>query len=145
MDPSTLVAVEPALLIAQVERLRGLVLEEVPVGVDGELQIVLFDRAPDRLAVEVDEHRRRLAEKDRRRIRLEAGNVLGLDRALVDEREHAIERDDAIVFGNRPGDLGDGLLQVLLRQVREIRLGDAHVGEAHQPLVERHARLALRS
>ena len=46
--PLTSCGLEPALLVAQVEDLRRIVQEQVPVGVDRELQVVLLDRAPDR-------------------------------------------------------------------------------------------------
>ena len=63
---------QPALVVAQVERLGRRVLEQIPVGVDGELEVVVLDRTPDRIAVEVDEHRRRRAVEDHRRIGLHA-------------------------------------------------------------------------
>ena len=57
--PVTVGRRQPAVVVAQVESLGRLVLEHIPVGVDRELQIVLLDRTPDRIAVEVDDHRRR--------------------------------------------------------------------------------------
>ena len=91
--PLTSVAAQPALVVAEIERLGRRVLKEIPVGVDGELEIVVLDRAPDRIAVEVDEDRRRRAVEDRRRIGLHAVDVLRDDLALVEARQHAIERD----------------------------------------------------
>ena len=87
---------QPDLVAAEVVGLRRAVLEEIPVGVDRRLQIVLLDRRPDRIAVDVDEHRRRLAEEDRRRIGLHAVHVLRNDLARVDSwraRGRARSRD----------------------------------------------------
>ena len=84
-------------------------LEQIPVGVDRILQVVARDRAPDRVAVDVDDHRRRLAEEHRRRIGLHAFDVLRDDLALVDARQHAVERNHAIVLRDALGDLGDDL------------------------------------
>ena len=44
---------QPDRVVAQVVGLRRRVLEQIPVGVDRRLQIVLRDRRPDRVAVEV--------------------------------------------------------------------------------------------
>ena len=75
-----------------------------------DLKIVLRDGRPDRIAVDVDEHGGRLAEEDRRRIRLHALDVLRDDLARVDVGEHAVERDHALVERHRRGDfLDDGL------------------------------------
>ena len=57
---------QPRVVVPQVERTGRAVLKEIPVRVDRELQVVLLDRAPDRLAIEVHDHRGRLAEEDGR-------------------------------------------------------------------------------
>ena len=114
-------------------------LEEIPVGVDGRLQIVLRDRAPDRLAVDVDEHRGRLAEEDRRRIGLHALDVLRDDLARVDVGQHAVERDHALVERASTSSISADDLRDLIRcKRREVGLGNLQLREAHQPLVERH-------
>ena len=91
---------QPAGVVAQVERVGRPVLEQIPVRVDRVLEVVLLDRAPDRLAVEIDDHGGRLAEEDRRRIGLHALDVLRDDLALVEVGQHPIERDHAFVVGN---------------------------------------------
>ena len=85
--------------LPQVVGLGRFVLEQVPVGVDRILQVVAGDRGPDRLAVDVDQDRGRLAEEDHRRIGLYALDVLGDDLARVDAGEDPVERDDALALG----------------------------------------------
>ena len=71
------------------------------------------------------------------RIGLDALDVLRHDLALVEIREHAIERDHALVVWNRLVDLGSDLANLLLRQRLEIGLDDLHVLEADQALGRR--------
>ena len=124
---------QPRAVVQQVERLGRLVLEEVPVRVDGVLQVVLLDRAPDRVAVDVDEHGRRLAEEDRRRIGLHALDVLREDLALVDVRPApGRARSRVPPSGTALTIFGDDLPHLVLAERREVRLRERHVGEADQ-------------
>src|SRR4030095_17071025 len=91
-------------------------LEHIPVGVDRELQIVLVDRTPDRLAIEIHDDRWCAAEKNRRGIGLEPDDLFREDGTLVDERQNAIEPDHPIVLWNRFGDFVGDLAQLLLGQ-----------------------------
>jgi hypothetical protein len=113
------------------------------VRVHREFQIVLFDRAPHRLAVEIHDDRGRLAEEDRRRVGFDAFDVFRHDLALVQVREDAIKRDHTLVVGNRFVDLGDDLAHLLFRQGLEVGFGDLHVLEPDEPLVERDLRVPL--
>ena len=134
---------QPDPVVAKVVGLGRTVLEQIPVGVDRRLQVVLRDRRPDRVAVEVDEHSRRLAEENLRRIRLHAVDVLRDDLARVDVGQHAVERDHALVERHRCGDfLHDGPKLIAL-EIRKVGFGDLELGEADEPLVQRHARIGL--
>jgi len=106
------------------------VLEQVPVRVDGKLEIVVLDRAPDRLSIKVHERGERLAEEDRRRIRLHALDVLRHDLALIHVRQHAVQRDHPVLGGDAFHDLRHDLADLILGQAGEVRLGDGHVGES---------------
>ena len=83
---------QPDLLVAEVQRVGRPVLEQVPVRVDGVLQIVVLDGTPDRFIVDVHQYCRRRAVEDLRRVGLHALHVLRDDLALVDAGEDAIER-----------------------------------------------------
>ena len=134
---------QPRVVVAQVVRVGRNMLKQIPVRVDRELQVVVLDRAPDRFAIEVHDHRRRLAEEDGGRIGLDAFDVLRHDRALVDIGQDAIERNHAFVVWNRLVNLCDDLAHLLLRQRLKVRFGDLHFLKADQPIVEGDLRVRL--
>ena len=134
---------QPPVVVPQIEGLGRIVLKQVPVRVDRELQVVVFDRAPDRLAVEVHDHRGRLAEEDRRGIGLDALDVLGHDLALVEIGQDTIESDHTFVIRKRLVDPGDDLLHLLFRQGREIRFDDLELLKVDQAIFEGDLRLRL--
>ena len=111
-------------------------LKQVPVRVDGELEVVVFDGAPDRVPVQVDEHSRGRAEEDDRRIRFQAIDVLGDDLALVESREHPVEREDQPALGDDVLDLSDHFAQLVVGETWKGRLGQLDLGEVHQSLVD---------
>ena len=125
--------------MAEVVGLRGRVLEEIPVGVDRRLEVVLRDRRPDRLAVDVDEHGGRLAEEDGRWIGLEALDVLRNHQARVQVREDTVEREHALVVRQRRDDLRDDGLERFALDRGEVGLDNLEVREVHEPLVDGHA------
>src|SRR5215470_5128688 len=106
-------------------------LENIPVGIDRKLELVVFDWTPDRLAVEAHENRGYLAHIQTGWITLDTGHVLRTNSAFINVSEHAIERDDAILVGNILLNLFDDLLRLFFRQRLEIGLGDLQRRKLH--------------
>src|SRR3977135_3680487 len=69
----------PGVVVAKVVRGVRSEREQIPVRVDGEAQVVVLDRAPGWLSVDVHQHGGPLAEEDHGRIRLYAVYVLWRD------------------------------------------------------------------
>ena len=90
-------------------------LEDVPVGIHRKLQLVVLDRAPDRVAIETDQNGRRLRENYSWGIAPQAIDILGIDGALINVRKDAIESDDAVFIGNVFLELAYYLLGLFLR------------------------------
>ena len=109
-------------------------LKEIPVRVDRELQVILFDRAPDSLAIEVHDHRGRLAEEDGGWVGLDALHVLRHDQTLVQVDEDAIERNDPLVVWNRLVDRCGDLAHLLLLERVESGFSDLHLLKTDQPV-----------
>jgi hypothetical protein len=118
-------------------------LEQVPVRVDGVPQVVHRNRAPDRVAVDVDDQRRGGAVEDGRWIGLDAVVVLGPDAAGVDIGEHEVEGQDALAKRQARLEGRDDGRRFLFRRADKIRREDSEAGEVHQPLGDRHARVCL--
>ena len=129
---------QPVVVVAEIVGLGRRVLEEIPVRVHRELQVVAEDGAPDGVAVEVDDDRGRLAEVDRRRIRLDPRHLLRRDLAPVDAGQHAVERDHALLLGDRGLDLRHHLADLLPRDGGEVGLRDLEDREVDQPLLGGH-------
>ena len=92
---------QPRGVVAHVEGLARLVLEQIPVGVQGIAEVDVLDRAPDRVAVEVDQHRRRRRREHQRRIGLDALGLLHLQRAVRRVGEEPVEVEHPLVLGQR--------------------------------------------
>ena len=134
---------QPRVVVAQIVRLRRAVLEQIPIGVDRELEIVVLDRTPDWLAVQIDDNGRRLAEEDGWRIGLDPFDVLRDDLTLVQIGEHPIERDHSLVIGNGLVDLPGYFADLLFLQTLEVGFGDLHLLEADEPVADGHLRVRL--
>ena len=95
--------------------------------------------SPSRLTT----HRRRLAEVDRRRIRLDPRDLLGRDLAPVDAGQHAVERDHPLLLRDHVLDLRHHLADLLPRHGREVGLRDLQDGVVDQPLLGGHLGVGL--
>ncbi len=131
----------PAVVHAKKIRFGRTVLEQVPVRVHSEPEIVGRNRAPDGIAVDVYEHRRLGVEEHRRRIGLYVRHVTRSDLAGIDAGEHAIEGDDALVLRNGIRDFVDDASQLLFRNCRKVSFADRELAEAHQTFGHRDFRL----
>ena len=75
-------------------------LEDIPVCIDCKLEVVVFNRTPDRLAIKAHEDRGYLAQIYFGWITLKAHYVLWTDGAFVNVGKHAIEGDDTLFVRN---------------------------------------------
>src|SRR5262249_14723813 len=125
---------EPGRVVTQVIGVGRRILKEIPVRIDGELQVIVLNRTPNRLTVEADQNRRRAAHENLRWIGFQTFDILGGDSALIDQGQDAVEPNRAIVIGDGLIDLSDNLLRLFLGQRLKVCLRDLDRGKLYQSL-----------
>ncbi len=129
---------QPSGVVTQVVETCGSVLEDVPVRIYCKLQFIVFNRTPDRLAVETNENRRRLSKNNSGWIAFQTVDVLRIDYAFISVSQYSIEGDDAVFVRNIFLELRYDLLRLFLRKSLKICLNDLDPGKLHQSLFERN-------
>jgi hypothetical protein len=113
-------------------------LKDIPVRIDGKLEIVVFNRAPDRLAVKIDDYGGSGTVEDLRWIGLDAGGIRHLwhDLAALETSQHSVERDHFVTVGNCRLQLGYQSARLVARQRGEVEFSDLERLEIDQAFVD---------